>query len=78
MGGPGAGGMSPVAEHGMQMIQAYVQNPTPEAKAELAAIAQAITQVIQQGGEQGAPQSPPPGGPPPGAMGGPTPMQPPM
>ena len=73
MGGPEAGGMSPVAEPLAAFAQAVMQMPPEEAKAAIAAAGQMLIQLDQQlggGPEQGAPQPAPPA---PGAMQGPTP-----
>jgi hypothetical protein len=59
---------------GMQMIDAYMQDPNPDNQAALVAVAKAIQSVLSQGGgPEGA--MPPQGAPPPQAMGGqPPPM----
>jgi hypothetical protein len=63
MGGPPGGGESPVVALGSQMIEAYMQDPSPDNKAGLAAIMAAIQKVLQQ--DTGGPGG---GAPPPGAM----------
>ena len=78
MGPPQGGGQSPVADMGMQMIDAFMQDPNPDNQAALVAVAKAIQQVLSQGqgggpeGAMGAPQGAPPpqmgGQPPPGMM----------
>ena len=77
MGGPEAGGMSPVAEPLAAFAQMVMQMPPEEGKAAIAAAGQMLMQLDQQigGGQQpqGAPQPAPPmqgamQGPPPGGM----------
>ena len=75
MGGPEAGGQSPVAEPLMQFAQVVMQMPPQEAKAAIAAAGQLLMKLDQEiggGQEQGAPQPAPPQGamqgPPPGPM----------
>lgn len=73
MGGPEAGGMSPVAEPLAAFAEAVMQMPPEEAQAAIAAAGQMLMKLSEQlggGQEQGAPQ---PGPPPQGAMQGPPP-----
>lgn len=75
MGGPEAGGMSPVAEPLAAFAQMVMQMPPEEGKAAIAAAGQMLMQLDQQiGGGQQPPQGAPQPGPPmQGAMQGPPP-----
>ena len=76
-GDPGAGPATPVGQLGMQMIEAFMSEPSEDAKAELIGVGKAIQAVLSQGGgPEGAPAGPagPGGGPPPGMGGQPPPV----